>query len=87
MKIEIEENDLVYLLRCADDSAILDESERGDHAGARETRKLIEEMIRKINDTAGCTRWKYSDMYGVLRYDDGENDDKEAADESHVCAE
>jgi hypothetical protein len=65
MKIEIKEDDLIYLLKCAEDSVILDTSERGNYKEAHKTRKHIEKMIRKINKVARYKKWAYNDTIGV----------------------
>ena len=37
VKMEVSEKDMVFLLRCADESADLDDYKRGDHKTARKT--------------------------------------------------
>lgn len=74
MKIEINEDDLIYLLRCADNAASFDECERGFPDSARETRNRIHKAIFEINKTIGYPKWMYSETYGVFRNDgDGED--------------
>lgn len=80
MKIEIKEDDLIFLLQRADSAANTDVMERGEYEHAHKTRKFVEEMIRKINKTAGYKKWTYNEMFGVrqCKYDDGDDDnDKE----------
>lgn len=74
MKIEVDENDLIYLLKCADDAACFDEYERGFPDSAREARKRIHKTIFEINKTIGYPKWMYSETYGVFRNNgDGED--------------
>lgn len=77
MKIEIKEDDLIHLLRCADDSVTLDARDRCNYEHARKTRKCIEKMISKINKVAGYRKWVYDDMFGVFLCMNCGKDDKE----------
>lgn len=67
MKIEIEEEDLIRLLKCADDSITLDRCERGNYIRALETEIHIEKMICKINKIAGYKKWGYNEA-GIRCY-------------------
>ncbi len=75
---DLPEETLLFLLRCAVDSANFDESEKGFYDSARKTRELISSLVFKMNQKIGYEKYRCSNFSGdfyveeVKRDKDGE---------------
>ena len=56
MTFNLSEETLLFLLRCAVDSADFNEREKGLYDEAKETREMITSMVFKINQKLGWLR-------------------------------
>ena len=65
MKIKIEEEDLVHLLKCADSHAEFDETEWGKYKDATETRSKIRSAVFEMNRQIGFEKYTYDSAYGL----------------------
>lgn len=65
MKIEVEEKDLVYLLRAAIDDADFDQYEKGLRDSAKQTREKVKSVVSTINKQLGVEKYTYDFEYGL----------------------
>ena len=64
MTFNLSEETLLFLLRCAVDSADFNEREKGLYDEAVETRKMITSMVFKMNQKLGYEKYRFSNFSG-----------------------
>ena len=64
MTFDLSEETLLFLLRCAVDSADFDECEKGFYDSARKTREMISSIVFKMNQKIGYEKYRCSNFGG-----------------------
>ena len=64
MTFNLSEETLLFLLRCAVDSADFDECEKGFYDSARKTREMISSIVFKMNQKIGYEKYRCSNFGG-----------------------
>ena len=65
LTFNLSEETLLFLLRCAVDSADFNEYEKGSYDSAKEIRKKIRRIIFAINQQLGFEKYTYDSEYGL----------------------
>lgn len=74
MKIEVEEKDLVYLLRAASDDADFYQYEKGLKNSAKRTREKVKSVLSTINKQLGFEKYAYDSEFGVYAVEQEKHD-------------